>query len=84
MSKRSMVDFIATERREGKTDTEIVHDLLEAGWHMDIIHKTMHGAPIQTRGYTPILDIKKQPFRRDVIAVVFALLIVLLLLAAFA
>lgn len=79
-----MVKFIEEERSAGKTDTQIAHDLLEAGWHMDIIHKSMHGAPIKKRGYEPILDIKKQPIRREFIIGGVGFVIVFWLLIIFA
>lgn len=78
-----MVDFIAEKRAEGKTDSEITHMLLDGGWHMDIIHKTMHGAPIKHRNLDPILDIRKQPYRKSILIVlglaIFAGLIMLAL-----
>lgn len=83
MNKDSVAQFISDGRAVGKTDSEITHELLDAGWHMDIIANAMHGEPIKHRNLEPILDIKKQPIRRSVIAGGIILL-VLLLLAAFA
>ena len=38
MSKKSsVIEFIEKERAEGKSNRQIKHDLLDAGWHMDII-----------------------------------------------
>ena len=78
-----MVDFIEEQRAAGKSESEITHMLLDAGWHMDVIQKTMHGDPIQHRSLDPILDIKKQPIRKPVaIGGIAALLFVALVLIA--
>jgi len=82
--KPTLVQFIADKRAEGKTDSEITHMLLDAGWHMDIIHKSMHGEPIKHRGLDPILDIKKQPLRKSALyGVALVVVIGLILLALF-
>ena len=64
MSRPSVAQFISDRRAEGLNDSKITHMLLDAGWHMDIIHKAMHGEPIRHLARDPILDIKKQPFRK--------------------
>lgn len=76
MSSRSVVQFIADERASGKTDSEITHMLLDAGWHMDIIHKAMNTDPIRHRNLDPILEIKKQPYRKPIIIVTVLLIII--------
>jgi hypothetical protein len=40
--KPAVLHFIEEERSKGTKDTEIRHKLLDAGWHMDIIHHAMH------------------------------------------
>ena len=67
MSKMSVAKFISDKRAEGLSDSKITHDLLDAGWHMDIIHKVMHGEPIKHRSLDSILDIKKQPYKKAII-----------------
>lgn len=43
MQKKSAVlRFIDQERAKGTSDKEIQHQLLDAGWHMDIIQNAMH------------------------------------------
>lgn len=43
MKKRPAVPhFIEEEREKGSSDQEIRHKLLDAGWHMDIIHRAMN------------------------------------------
>lgn len=83
MSKPTVMQFIAENRADGKTDSEITHMLLDAGWQMDVIHKAMHGEPIKHRNLDPILDIKKQPYKKSVVIgtgiVTFAILILLAL-----
>ncbi len=84
MSKPPIVQFIEENRASGKSDTEISHMLLDAGWQMDVINKAMHGEPIQPRSLDPILDIRKQPYRKSFLIIVIAVVLTgLLLLAAF-
>ena len=84
MSRPSVAQFISDRRAEGLNDSKITHMLLDAGWHMDIIHKAMHGEPIRQRDLAPILDIKKQPFRKFFIYVAPILGVIgLMLLATF-
>ena len=56
--------------------------LLDAGWHMDIIHKAMHGEPIRHRNLDPILDIKKQPLRKSTVLFAGAIILAGLILLA--
>lgn len=84
MKKPTVVQFISDKRAEGKTDSQITHELLDAGWHMDIIAKAMHGEPIRHRNLDPILEIKKQPFRIWIIlGSIFLLLVILIITALF-
>ena len=83
MNKDSVAQFISDGRAAGKTESEMTRELLEAGWHMDIIANAMHGDPIPHRNLEPILDIRKQPLRKSVVAGV-VLLLIAMLLAAFA
>ena len=84
MSRPSVAQFIYDRRAEGLNDSKITHMLLDAGWHMDIIHKAMHGDPIRHLARDPILDIKKQPFRKIFIYVAPILGVIgLMLLATF-
>lgn len=84
MNGPSVAQFISDKRTLGLSDSEIAHLLLDAGWHMDIIHKAMHGEPIRSRNLDPILDIKKQPLRKILICcLVLILLLALALLAIF-
>lgn len=69
---RSVVQFISDERAAGKSESEITHMLLNAGWHMDIIHKAMHSEPVRQRSFEPILDIKKQPYRKTKLIILLA------------
>jgi hypothetical protein len=39
--KPAIRQFIESERERGATDKDIRHKLLDAGWHMDIIHHAM-------------------------------------------
>lgn len=42
MKGKSAVEaFVESERTKGAADTEIIHKLLDAGWHMDIIQWAM-------------------------------------------
>lgn len=42
MAKKDSVPvFIEKERRKGTGDEEIVHKLVEAGWHLDIINEAI-------------------------------------------
>lgn len=50
MKKQSAVmEFVDAERAKGKSDKAIQHDLLDAGWHMDIVRhalgKKTHNTP---------------------------------------
>ncbi len=70
MSKESVVKFIEGKRAEGKTDSQITHILLDAGWHMDIIHKVLHGEPIKSLGLEPVLTPKiEQKYKKIIIGV---------------
>jgi hypothetical protein len=82
MSKTSVAQFIADKRREGLPESEIIHLMLDAGWHMDIIQKTLNTEPLRHRNLEPILQIKKQPFRKPLIIIVILLLLVALFLVA--
>jgi SOS response regulatory protein OraA/RecX len=44
----AVLHFIDEEREKGATDQQIRHKLLDAGWHMDIIHRAMHDREDQT------------------------------------
>lgn len=79
-----MVQFISDKRAEGKTDSEITHMLLDTGWQIDVINKAMYGAPIRHRNFDPILDIKKQPLRKNtIIGLTVTILIVAALIAVY-
>ncbi len=39
--KSAVIAFIEEQRSTGATDKEIKHQLLDAGWHMDIIQHAM-------------------------------------------
>lgn len=83
MSKQSLVKFIDDKRAEGKTDSQITHTLLDAGWHIDIIHKVLHGEPIKSLGLEPVLAPKIEPKYKKIIAgviIVFAVSILISLL----
>lgn len=56
---RGIAQFISDKRAEGKTDSEITHTLLDAGWHMDLIHKAMHTELLHKRDLKPVLKRKK-------------------------
>ena len=46
MSKRpNVVSFIRRERKAGKSDEQIRHDLLDAGWQIDIINHALEKNP---------------------------------------
>ena len=45
--KSAVIHFIEDERTKGTSDKEIQHQLLDAGWHMDIIQHAMHAKPQQ-------------------------------------
>jgi hypothetical protein len=83
--KPAVVKYIEENRAKGKTEQEITHNLLDAGWHMDIIRHAMQGSPIKDRGFAPILDIKKQPLKRSWVCAMALLgaFIALILLALF-
>lgn len=83
VKKQGVAHYIEEERAKGKSDQQITHDLLDAGWQMDVIQHALHGEPIKLRDFQPILDIKKQPVRRGFILGILVF-VVLLLLAAFA
>lgn len=40
--KGNVMHFVEDERAKGAKDKDIRHKLLDAGWHMDIIHNAMH------------------------------------------
>lgn len=81
MGQPSVAQFISDRRAEGMSDSKITHMLLDAGWHMDIIHKAMHGEPIRQRDLKPILDIKKQPIRKSTLYYLAGFLILASLMA---
>lgn len=84
MNKPPMAQYIADGRAKGKSDSNITHELLDAGWHMDVIAKAMHSEPIKHRSLDPILDIKKQPIKKTAVVIPALLLLFIMLLAAFA
>ncbi len=83
MSKPSVAQFISDKRAEGHDDSRIIHQLLDAGWHMDIIHKVMN-TEIEHRKLEPILVKKQWKHRSEIkIAIVCVVLIIIALLAVF-
>lgn len=40
--KSTVLHFIEKERANGASDQQITHQLLDAGWHMDIIHNALN------------------------------------------
>lgn len=80
--KPSVTQYISDKRAEGLNDSEITHKLLDAGWHIDVIHKVMHGEPIRTRDLKPILDIKKQRLNRKNLVIIGVILFIALCVAA--
>ena len=84
MHKKSAVpEFIEEERAKGTKDKDILHKLLDAGWHMDIIHHVMHK---EDKGH-PGNPLEPKPGLRDPRIIypvaVGAILMVLILLALF-
>ena len=78
MSKESIAKFIEEKRSEGLSDSQISQQLLANGWHMDIIQHVLRAEPDKHRNLEPILDIKKQPFLKLVIAGIPIILFLLL------
>ncbi len=69
---RGIAQFISDKRAEGKTDSQITHILLDAGWHMDLIHKAMHTDLLHKRELKPIL--KKRNNHKQYIILALAVL----------
>lgn len=79
MSKQSVVKFIEDKRAEGKTDSQITHTLLEAGWHIDIIHKVVHGEPIKSLGFEPVISPKiEEKYKKIIFGVVIIFIVAIL------
>lgn len=76
MSRPSVAQFISDKRAEGLSDSKITHMLLDAGWHMDIIHKAMHGEPIRQRSLEPILHKKKFYDKKILVYALTAILLI--------
>lgn len=76
-----MSQYIANGRAAGKSDSQITHELLDGGWQMDVIAKAMQEEPVKYRSLEPILDIKKQPYRKSLIIGILFLFIAALLAA---
>lgn len=54
MSKRpNVVSFIRGERKAGKSDEQIRHDLLDAGWQIDIINHALEKEPTTPKSPQP-------------------------------
>lgn len=84
MKRPSVVSYIKSERVAGKSDQQITHELLDAGWQMDIIAHAMHGDPVKNRKLEPILDIRNQPIRKSYVrAAIGGGLLVAVLLALY-
>lgn len=83
MSKKTgVITFIERERTNGKSDIEIQHLLLDAGWQMDIIRHAMDenpkkSLPIQTAPKKKWADRLLNPF---VIGSIFIFLVLLVLI----
>lgn len=87
MKKRpAVLHFIAEEREKGTADQAIRHQLLDAGWHMDIIHRAMGDKEARLAGKKPV---KRKNARQTVwqkinpACLVLAGLVIVLLLALF-
>lgn len=48
--KSAVLEFVEKERAKGTSDQDIQHKLLDAGWHMDIIHQVMETNTAQPTG----------------------------------
>ena len=83
MSRPSVAQYISDKRAEGHDESKIIHQLLDAGWHMDIIHKVMN-TEIKHRKLEPILKKKQKPYQKYLPLVLFGLFIIAVgLIAAF-
>ena len=84
--KPAVPDFIKQERSKGVSDEEIQRKLLEAGWHMDIIHSALNGkkdsAPPVVSGTA---DYKKNAGNtvKSPVFITIAVVLLLVLLAIF-
>jgi hypothetical protein len=67
MNRPSIAQFISDKRAEGKSDSQISHLLLDAGWHMDVIHKALNAELTRTRELTPVLKPKNPKLKRNLI-----------------
>lgn len=82
MNRPSVTQFISDKRAEGKSDSQITHMLLDAGWHMDIIHKAMNSELIRSRELKPILTPKLQRYRMRIYSVIVVISLILLVFLA--
>lgn len=88
------MEFVAAERAKGKGDKAIQHDLLDAGWHMDIVRhalgKKTHNTPnmkTKARAAEATVSPWQHPKLQNVIRHPYtwvAVFMVLILLALFA
>lgn len=60
--KSAVLQFVEDERAEGKTDKQIIHDLLDAGWEMDVIHYALEGETAHKPAEAPI----RQPAKKTI------------------
>lgn len=83
MSNQSaVIQFIEQERAKGTNEQEIQHQLLDAGWHMDIIQSAM-GTKV-TASPSKIPDTKSLlTTRQTQVWGVAAVIVILVLLALF-
>ena len=83
MKQKSAIPlFIEEERAKGKSDEEIRHQLLDAGWKMDIIQSAMQADAARHTGLQPVpeslaLKLLKNPL------LYIGVVILLLLMAMF-
>jgi hypothetical protein len=83
--KPSVLHFIDEEREKGTSDKDIIHKLLDAGWHMDIIQRALHSGETEPTALPTITTagIKERLTRSintlHVIGGIFVLLVLLAL-----
>ena len=85
MSKKSAVaQFVHDERKKGKDDKEIQHQLLDAGWQMDLIKHALEDPAETPKTVSP--SAKADSFRLKKLHWLYAgglMLVILLFLALF-
>lgn len=79
----AVLHFIDKEREKGATDQQIRHRLLDAGWHMDIIHRAMHSGEGQPRPKSRRQKPVWQKVNPGPLVLVGLVLVIVLLLALF-